>query len=66
MVDHLGADEADVRDIGASVRGTLDHGLRHGRRGQPHVAADGDHTGLEVLDVRAADAVCALLVEPDG
>ena len=43
-----------------SVRGALDRGLRHRRRGEPHVSADSDGARLEVLDVCAADAVGAV------
>ncbi len=63
VVDHLGADHPDVAHVGAGVRGPLDHGVRHRRRRQPHVAADRDRPRLEMVDVGAADRVGALLVE---
>ena len=63
VVDHLGADHPEVADVGAAVRGALHHGGGHRRRGDAHVAADGDRAGLEVLDVGAPDRVAALLVQ---
>ena len=62
-VDHLRPDHPDVDDVGAGVRGPLDHRLRHCRRGDPHVAPDGDPLRLELLDVGAADRIGAVLVE---
>jgi hypothetical protein len=62
-VDHLGADHPDVDHVAAGVGGALDHGTRHRRRGEPHVAADGDPAGPELLDVGAPDRVGAGLVE---
>ena len=63
VVDHLGADHPEVADVGATVRGALHHGGCHRRRGDAHVAADGDRVGPEVLHVRASDRVPTLLVE---
>ncbi len=62
-IEHLGADHADVDDIGAAVGRALDQRCGHRRRREPHVAADGDPARLELLDVRAPDRVGALLVE---
>ena len=63
VVDHLGADHPEVEDVRAAVSGAVDQRSRHRRRRDAHVAADRDAARLEVLDVRAADRVRALLVQ---
>ena len=63
VVDHLGADQPEVEHVGAAVGCALDQGRGHRRRRDACVAADRDAARLEVLDVGAADRVCALLVE---
>ena len=65
-VDHLGADQPEVEHVGARVGGAVDQRGGHRRRGEAHVAPDGDPPRLEVLDVGAADRVRALLVELVG
>ena len=65
-VDHLGADQPEVEDVGAGVGGAVDQRGRHRRRGDAHVAPDRDPPRLELLDVGAADRVRALLVELAG
>src|SRR5262249_34540201 len=62
-VDHLGSDQTELDDVGAAVRRALDHRLRDRRRGETHVPADRDPPRLELLDVRAPDAVSAVLVD---
>ena len=65
-VHHLGADEADVDDVGAAVAGALDRGrVQLGRR-QAHVAPDRHAVRLEDLDVGAGGAVGAVGVELVG
>ena len=65
-VDHLRSDQAQIRHIRAGVGRASHHGFRHGGRGQPHVAPDGDGARLELLHVRAPDRVRAGLVELVG
>ena len=62
-VEHLRPDQPEVEHVRAAVRGALDQRLGHRRRGDAHVAPDGDPARLELLDVRAPDRVRALLVE---
>ena len=63
VVDHLGADQPEVEDVGASVGRSLDQRRRHRRRREPHVAPHGDPGRPEVLDVAPSDPVGAVLVE---
>jgi hypothetical protein len=63
VVDHLGADEPEVEDVGAAVGRPFDQRGRHRRRREPHVAADGDPARPEMLDVAPSDPVGAVLVE---
>ncbi len=63
VVDHLGPDHSQVEHVGTAVCRALDQRLRHRRRGEAHVPADGDRARLELLDERPADAVGAVLVE---
>ena len=65
-VDHLGADEPDVDHVCAAVRRALDHCGGHRGRGETHIAPHGDRARLEMLHVRAAHAVRAVLVELRG
>src|ERR671936_311824 len=65
-VEHLGADEPELEDVYAGLRGAADGRRGHGRRGDAHVPADGDLPRLELLRVGAADRVRALLVELVG
>ena len=65
-VEHLGADHADVEDVGARVGRPFDRCARHRRRRQAHVPPNRDAPRLEVLDVRPPDRVRALLVELIG
>ena len=62
-VEHLGADEPDVDDLGPGRRRALDRRLRHRRRRDAHVAPDGDLLRLELLDVGAPDRARAVLVD---
>src|SRR6187397_159922 len=63
VVEHLGTDHPEVEHVGAAVRRAVDHGGRHRRGADPHVAADGDPADPEVLDERAPDPVRAVLVD---
>ena len=62
-VDHLGADEPEVEDVGAAVRRALDQRCRHRGRREAHVPSDRDPPRLELLDVAPPDPVCAVLVQ---
>ena len=65
-VHHLGAREPDVVDVAAGVERASDRGLGELLRGQPHVVADGDARRLELVHVRACDAVRPVGVELVG
>ena len=61
-VHHVGRNHAVVHDIGALQRRPVDERRGERRRGQPHVAADGDLPGLQVRDEAASDRPGGLLV----
>ena len=63
MLDHLGAHEPEVEDVGPRLGRPAHDRLLHRGRGQPHVPADGDAAWLELLDVCPADRLRARLVE---
>ena len=42
VIQHLRACETELNDVGPRVRDAVHDGLVHGRRGEPHVVADGD------------------------
>ncbi len=65
-VDHLRPHQPEVEHVRARVRGSARDGRRHRRRRDAHVAADGDSSRLEVVDVRARDRVGPVLVELVG
>ncbi len=62
-IDHFGADEPEVEDVGAALRRPADQRRRHRWRRDPHVTPDRDPPGLELLHVRTADRVSAVLVQ---
>ena len=66
VIEHLRAHEADLVDVAAGVERGLDGGLAELRRGQPHVAADRHRARLELVHVRAHDAVHAVGVQLVG
>src|SRR5260221_31451 len=51
QVDHLGADQADIEDVGTAVGSPFTDGCRHRGGGEPHVPANRDPLRLELLDV---------------
>ena len=63
VIEHLGADEADVVDVAAGVERAAHGRLAQLRRGQPHVAADRHRARLELVHVGADDAIHAVGVE---
>ena len=65
-IEHLGADEAKLEDVGSSVRGPVAHRCGHRGARHAHVVSDRDLLGLELLDEGAADRIGALLVELRG
>ena len=62
-IDHLGTDKADVEHLATRAGRPVDDRLGHRRRRDSHVAADGDASGAELLDVGSADGVRAVLVQ---
>ena len=62
VVEHLRPDHPEVEDVGAALGSAAHRRGGHRRRRQSHVAPHRDPARLEVLDVRASDRVCALLV----
>ncbi len=65
-VHHLGAGEPDVVDVAPRVERAADRGLGELLRGQAHVVADRDARRLELVDVRARDAIRPVGVELVG
>ena len=62
-VEHLGADLAEIDDVGAGVGRAPDRGCRDLGRREAHVSPDRHDLGLERGDIPAGDCVCTVRVE---